>query len=499
MSSHTAASSYDLVPYESYPFAHLHPARMAATAQLRGMPPPPVATARVLDLGCGSGGHVIALAGFYPQMQLIGVDLAEGQIALGQQRIRDLGLANVSLYAADLGQGLPQAALDAAKAFGGQFDYIVCQGVYYVVPDDVRSAIWQLLRQHLAPRGMAHISFNTYPGWKQREIAQDFAQFHAQALPQASGTQREQAVREALGQIAALAPKHTQGLTAGYGLSLQAEAQAAAKAVPGLLFHEFLSGDNRPLYFSDMLSAASQAGFAYLCETSLPDAWPGRLGAAAAPLVAAAGGDALRLEQYIDFATARTYRNSLWVAPALAFELPNPLQAWPSQAMRGLHIAADLQAGLADSAAQQAGQEPAQQAFISAHGAGFTVSQAHAPALQALLRAPGLPLWQSADALLDAHPASADLLHECVLRGLLNAWREPPDMSDLHPMQMPSWLRKEAVRSASVYLPSIWHQPVGLSQAERQLIAQLDGRFMPDAALSQASIERFVQLGWLRA
>jgi hypothetical protein len=167
--------------------------------------------------------------------------------------------------------------------------------------------------------------------------------------------------------------------------------------------------------------------------------------------------------------------------------------------MRGLHIAADLQAGLADSAAQQAGQEPAQQAFISAHGAGFTVSQAHAPALQALLRAPGLPLWQSADALLDAYPASADLLHECVLRGLLNAWREPPDMSDLQPMQMPSWLRKEAVRSASVYLPSIWHQPVGLSQAERQLIAQLDGRFMPDAALSQASIERFVQLGWLRA
>jgi SAM-dependent methyltransferase len=503
MSSSATLSSYDLVPYESYPFAHLHPARMAATAQLRGMQPPPVATARVLDLGCGSGGHVIALAGFYPQMQLIGVDLAEGQIALGNQRIRDLGLTNVSLYAADLGHGLPQGALDAAQAFGSQFDYIVCQGVYYVVPDAVRSAIWQLLRKHLAPRGMAHISFNTYPGWKQREIAQDFAQFHAQSLPQASGTQREQAVREALAQIAALAPQNTEGLTAGYGLSLQAEAQAAARALPGLLFHEFLSGDNRPLYFSDMLSAASQAGFAYLCETSLPDAWPGRLGAAAAPLLAAAGGEALRLEQYIDFTVARTYRNSLWIAPTIAAALPSPLQAWPPQALRGLHIAVDLQAGLAESAAQEADQQAGQQAFVSTHGIGFTVSQAHAPALQALLRAPGLqgpqdkPLWQSADALLDAYPASADLLHECVLRGLLSAWREPPDTSHLQPMQMPAWLRKEAVRSASVYLPSIWHQPVGLSPAERQLIAQLDGRFMPDAAF-QASIARFAQLGWLR-
>jgi SAM-dependent methyltransferase len=303
MDSSNFPSSYDLVPYESYPFAHLHPAKLAATAQLRGMKPPPVATARVLDLGCGSGGHVIALAGFYPQMQLVGIDLAAGQIELGNQRIRELGLSNVSLHAGNLGEGLPQSALEVSEAFSGQFDFIICQGVYYVVPDSVRSAIWKLIREHLSPSGIAHISFNTYPGWKQREVAQDFAQFHAPTANdrsgQPSGAAQEQAVRVGLMQVAAMAPKHTEGLTAGYGLSLQAEARAASRAMSGLLFHEFLSGDNRPLYFQDMLSDAQQAGFAYLCEAGLPDAWPGRLGAAEQPLVAMAGGDALRLEQYL--------------------------------------------------------------------------------------------------------------------------------------------------------------------------------------------------------
>jgi SAM-dependent methyltransferase len=488
MNASAPVSSYDLVPYASYPFAHLHPARLAATMQLRGMPAPPVATARVLDLGCGSGGHVIALAGFYPQMQLIGVDLAAGQIAQGNERIRDLGLSNVSLHAADLGQGLPQSALEASQAFGSQFDYILCQGVYYVVPDSVRSAIWQLIRRHLAPQGAAHISFNTYPGWKQREIAQNFAQFHSQGQGAQSGAAQEQALRTGLAQMAALAPKHTEGLTAGYGLSLQAEALAASKAVPGLLFHEFLSGDNRPLYFNEMLAAARQAGFAYLCEAGLPDAWPSRLLPAGQALFDMAAGDALRLEQYMDFAIARTYRNSLWVAPPVASALPSPLEAWPLEAMRGLHLAADLRAGEAAS--------PGQQAFVSVHGVSFSVAQQHAPAVQALVRMGAAPLWRSADELLDAHPGAAALLHECILRGLIQAWREPPDLSHLKAHQAPAWLRADAARSASTYLPSIWHQPVGISPSERELLMRLDGHALPDTPVS-SYMERFKQLGWL--
>jgi SAM-dependent methyltransferase len=495
MDSSSAISSYDLVPYESYPIVHLHPARMAATAQLRGMKPPPVAKARLLDLGCGSGGHVIALAGFYPQMQLIGIDLAAGQIEKGNQRIDELGLTNVSLHAGNLGEGLPKSAIEAAQAFGGQFDYIICQGVYYVVSDTVRSAIWQVFLRHLAPNGIAHISFNTYPGWKLREVAQDFAQFHVDGSDQPPSAAQEQAVREGLQLVAALAPRFTDGITAGYGFNLQAEAGAAAIAIPGLLYHEFLSGDNRPLYFHEMQAQAQQAGFAYLCETSLPDAWPGRFGVEAQNLIAMAGGDSLRLEQYIDFATARTHRNSLWVAPAIASALPSALQAWPVQGLLGLHLAVDLGEGFSAVLGLCA--------FVSAEGKSFTVPQQHSGFLRTLLRTSSSPLWQSASALLGVYPESAAVLHECVLHGLINAWLEPPDLSYLRPMEAPAWLRKEATRSASVYLPSIWHQAVKLTNEERQFIAQLDGfRLPPEGELQtadQVSLQRLKQLGWLNS
>ncbi len=498
-SAHKAAAhpaAYDLVPYASYPFPHLHPARIAATVQLRGMQPPPVATARVLDIGCGSGGHVIALAGFYPQMQLVGVDVAAGQIEQGQQRLRALGLSNVSLHAGNLAQGLPPSAIKAAQAFGGQFDYILCQGVYYVVPDAVRSAIWQILRQHLAPRGIAHISFNTYPGWKQREVAQDFAQFHVQkrshtnAHP-ATAEQKEQAVRDGLGKVAAMAPKQAAGLTSGYGESLQAEAQAAAHAMPGLLFHEFLSGENRPLYFHAMAEQASLEGFAYLCEAALPDAWPGRWGAVAQPLREMAAGDPLLLEQYIDFATARTYRNSLWIAHSAASALPLLSGPWPSQALAGLHLAVDR-----TPIAASAGAAPS---YLSTSGVSFSAA-AHAGALESLLSQAGAPLWRNAQEILAAHPGAAALIHECVLLGLINAWKEPPSLSHLRPGQAWDWLRRDAQSHRAGYVVTVWHQSVRLAEEERKWLALADGQASLDeamACLGDQAVAQWVRFGWL--
>lgn len=49
-------SSYDEVPYESHPYPQAHPSRLAAVAALFGLAPPPVETARVLELGCAAGG-----------------------------------------------------------------------------------------------------------------------------------------------------------------------------------------------------------------------------------------------------------------------------------------------------------------------------------------------------------------------------------------------------------------------------------------------------------
>ena len=55
----------------------------------------------------------------------------------------------------------------------GQFDFIVCHGVYSWVPDERAGGDPVRLRTMLSPEGVAYISYNVYPGWKAKEIVRD--------------------------------------------------------------------------------------------------------------------------------------------------------------------------------------------------------------------------------------------------------------------------------------------------------------------------------------
>ena len=61
----------------------------------------------------------------------------------------------------------------------GDFDYIICHGVYSWVPDEVQDRILTISSTNLAPQGIAYISYNTYPGWHMREMIRDMMRFHA--------------------------------------------------------------------------------------------------------------------------------------------------------------------------------------------------------------------------------------------------------------------------------------------------------------------------------
>ncbi len=60
----------------------------------------------------------------------------------------------------------------------GQFDYIVCHGVWSWVPEEVRSHIFQVCRDNLTPDGVAYISYNVYPGWHMRGAIRDLMRWH---------------------------------------------------------------------------------------------------------------------------------------------------------------------------------------------------------------------------------------------------------------------------------------------------------------------------------
>ena len=76
--------TYDALPYPGRAFPQSHPGRMAAQAVLRGVDPPLVEEARVVELGCGDGGNLVPMAFGLPEATFVGVDLNERALARGR-------------------------------------------------------------------------------------------------------------------------------------------------------------------------------------------------------------------------------------------------------------------------------------------------------------------------------------------------------------------------------------------------------------------------------
>ncbi|MBN8920919.1 MAG: class I SAM-dependent methyltransferase, partial [Rhizobiales bacterium] len=91
------ARSYDEIIYPGNPVPQSHPDRLAAVASLAGMQPAPPARCRVLDIGCGIGGNLMAMAYQWPESTFGGIDSSPRSIEICTANIAELGLANVTL------------------------------------------------------------------------------------------------------------------------------------------------------------------------------------------------------------------------------------------------------------------------------------------------------------------------------------------------------------------------------------------------------------------
>src|SRR5262245_44993515 len=145
--SETLAQQYDAVPYPSLPVARSQPEYLETIARLRGMQPAGAEQARVLELGCASGGNLLPLAERYPNAQFLGIDRSARQIAMAQQTTRGAGLANVEFQRRDIVELDPRI---------GSFDYIIAHGIYSWVEAPVRDKLLALCRDCLAPQGIAY-------------------------------------------------------------------------------------------------------------------------------------------------------------------------------------------------------------------------------------------------------------------------------------------------------------------------------------------------------
>jgi|SRR5579863_6670587 len=288
---------YDELPYPGAPYAQTHPDRLATMATLFGMTPAAVERCRVLELGCGDGGNVIPMAFALPESRFLGVDLSASAIARGHELIRTLSLSNITLQHLDL--------MEMTRG-SGEFDYIIAHGLYSWVPPAAREQILKLCKSHLAPHGVAFISYNTYPGGHLRDTIREMMQYHTRGVTRAR--ERVDRARELL---EFLVEAHA-GSDDVYAVFLRAEMRSFLERKPEHFFHDELNEHNARFHFHEFMEQAGRHGLQYLSEARLASMQTGVYPPEVSQkLRTFCHDDEIAKEQYLDFLKLRNLRQTL--------------------------------------------------------------------------------------------------------------------------------------------------------------------------------------------
>lgn len=289
---------YDDVFYPTAAHQSASPERLYTMGTIFGTNPAALEGASVLEIGCGDASHLLPFAALYPQARCTGLDYAPLNIRLATENAERHGIENCTVVCKDL--------LDIHEPLGS-FDYIISHGLYAWVPPEVREALLRVVKQNLAPRGIAFISYNTKPGGYVREMIRDIMLYHSQqfATP-------EEKVREARAIMYFLA-KANQNTPHIWRSILNEELKRLSQLPDNALFHDDLSPVYSPFSFTEFMDAALAKGLMYLAEadfvemqTNLPPEFGG-------VIERLAKGNILVKEQYLDYLRYRRFRQTLLV------------------------------------------------------------------------------------------------------------------------------------------------------------------------------------------
>jgi methyltransferase-like protein/ubiquinone/menaquinone biosynthesis C-methylase UbiE len=289
-------TTYDEVPYEFRSFTVTYPDHLATIATLFGLKPQNPAHCCILELGCASGGNLIPMAINLPNSQFLGIDLSTRQVGNGKAIIEKLGLKNIELRHANI--------LEVDESYG-TFDYMISHGVYSWVPPQVQDKILSICSKNLKPMGIAYVSYNVYPGWHMFGMIRDMMLYHSGRF---SKTQDRIAQSRAL--LAFLSQSAPPQLTS-YGAMLKESLDYLQKQSDNYLFHDHLEEYNEPLYFYQFIERAASAKLNFLSESNLTEMTLDRFPPEAQKTLRKISLDIIHMEQYIDFLSRRTFRQSL--------------------------------------------------------------------------------------------------------------------------------------------------------------------------------------------
>ena len=289
-------SSYDNIPYKSKVFYNTQPNKMKGVFKLLNFDTPDLETARVLEIGCSFGGNILPFALANPNAEVIGVDLSKTQVDEGNRIIQHIGLTNIKL--------IHQNILEFSEDMG-EFDYIICHGVYSWVPDIVKEGIIKVIKKHLSKTGVAVVSYNTYPGWKSMEISKEAMLFREKFLKD-SGYEIEGFQRAAVGKgILEFLKDHSH-----LNERIRNSMKTILEKDDYYILHEYFEEYNDPCYLYDFNKKLLENDLIHVTDSELTKSFPTLSEEVAEKIKVEAGENHIVREQYYDYIFDVQFRTS---------------------------------------------------------------------------------------------------------------------------------------------------------------------------------------------
>jgi SAM-dependent methyltransferase/methyltransferase-like protein len=487
-----AQTTYEEMPYATFALRLADPNRLAAIARLYGVEVPAPNTASVLEIGCGTGANIIHLAERYPGSRCVGVDISERHIAEGHQIALGSACSNVELRCGDI----RNAALGH-----GEFDFIICHGVYSWVAPSVRQHLLSLISSALSENGIALVSYNVLPGWRSRGILRDIMQTGAMHRVLSTGSYTPETRLDGAMELLRLVAEKRGEAGDLYGTYIREGIERFQDSHPSYLVHEYLEECNEPFLFSTFMRDAELHGLQFVSEAKPSMMSVDEMGEKVASYLDGLGEDIIAREQCIDVLRNRMFRETIVCKGSIP--LKRDLKA---SVFTSLYFVSDLRK-IEDEERESVYRDVITERIVR------TPNDEHSALLQMIGEAgyAGSSFAELKDRFTATTAGRYD--ERAVMHGLVRLWRwglidvaleRAPIRTQLRGEARVSRLARYQASTGERFVTSLQHRSFELTAAEREMVVACDGTRRLEDVLGgstdrETALGRLLALGFLYA
>lgn len=286
--------------YTSNFYRELGPHHLQFAALSKQMRAPDVSQSfNYLELGCGNGVTVNALAVNHPHSQFWGLDFNPSHIVNAQEQARLANIDNASFHDWSFEEALIQDL--------PMMDFIILHGIYSWVSEENRQHLCALIKRILRPGGLVYVSYNCLPGWSQ---AAPLRRLTAEFASREGGTVLEklQTIKQILPQLSALPLQYTQSNP--YSKLVH---DIIATESPQYVIHEYMNMNWDLFYFTDVAAQMHEVKLTYVASANLLENFTQTCATPETVKFIELQVDPLMRELMLDYATNKRFRRDIYM------------------------------------------------------------------------------------------------------------------------------------------------------------------------------------------